>query len=251
VTTTLPAARHRYRRELQCGRELGFFMGYVTLGFLLVVILVFLAFGVFQAIVDGLGEDGAWASVWEFSEQPMRYFPMSIGVMLVPTLMPAYVANGVTRREFTVGAVLMIIGATLGLAAVGAIGLAVEKWAYGWAGHVPTYTFPHLFDGPENVVAVVGEFAILISSHMVAGWLIGYTYYRYGGWIGTFLLPLTVLPALAVEVLTSVSWIGGLLLDNTGYERLPLPLVVPAVLAILAGTVLLNYVLIRRLAIKP
>ncbi len=248
--TTLVATRRRYRRELRCARELGQFMTYVTLGFLLVIVLIFIAFGVFQAIVDGMGDDGAWASVWEFSEQPMRYFPMSIGVMLVPALLPAYVANGVTRREFTVGAALMITGATLGLAVVGAIGLVVEKWAYSWAGHVPTYTFPHLFDGPENVVAVVGEFAILISSHMVAGWLIGYTYYRYGGWIGTFLLPLTVLPALAVEALTSVSWIGGLLMDNTGYERLPLPFVIPAVLAIMAGAVFLIYFLTRRLAIK-
>ncbi|NDL56562.1 hypothetical protein [Phytoactinopolyspora mesophila] len=244
----------RYRRELQCARELSVSMGFVTLVFLAVVVVFFAAGGVLQAVVGGLHADGGWGSVWEYSQQAMRYYPMSIGVMLVPALMPAYVANGVTRREFTVGAVLMISGIAIGLGVVGAIGFAVEDAIFGWAGHATVYNFPHLFDGPGDVVAVVavvGEFALHTSSHMVAGWLIGYTYYRYGGWTGTFLLPLTILPALAVEFLLGVSWIGGLLMDHTGYERLALPIVIPAVLATIAAAVLLIYFLTRRLAIKP
>ncbi|WP_129668177.1 hypothetical protein [Phytoactinopolyspora endophytica] len=244
-------APRTWRRGLRCGRQLGLLMARVGgLWFLPIVVVVFFALGIIQAGVGGF-EDGSWRSVWEDSLQPMRYFPLAMSVIVGAGLMPNYVSLGLTRREFSVGAALMVFASSVGFAVAGTLGHQIERAVFGWFDEVPTLNAPHLFSDSGDVLAVFGEYSILTGVHMAAGLLIGATYYRFGGLIGTALLPFTVAPILAVELLLSASYFGNVAIDGFGWERQPLPLVIPACLGIIAVTLWGHYLFIRRQAIKP
>jgi hypothetical protein len=108
-------------------------------------------------------------------------------------------------------------------------------------------------DDNADVGAVVGEYLLLIGIHMAAGWTIGVSYYRLGGWIGTALLPVTLLPLFAVEWLLAVSWFGQMMGDrwNWSIERVELSVAVPLSTAIIIAVLVMNYLIIRRMPLKP
>jgi hypothetical protein len=251
MTALVDTPGRTWRRGVLCGRQLSIMMAYIGgVWFLPIVIVIFLGAGVVQASLGGWGDD-SWASMWESSLQPMRYFPMAMTIMVGASMLPNQVSHGMTRKESSIGIVLMIGVVSLALAVIGAISLGVEDVIYGWAGESPEYTVPHLYADAGDVPLVIAQYALLTSAHMATGWLIGSTYYRFGGLIGTALLPLTVLPAIAVELVLAVSYFGEIAQNTFGWERPSLAIVIPACLAITAATCYLTYRFVGRLAVKP
>lgn len=241
-----------WNRGVKCGRQLGFMMAYVAgLWFLPIVIVIFVGLAVVQGATGGWGDGGQWNSLWEHSLQPFRYFPMAMGIMVGAGMLPSYVAHGLTRREFSIGTTLMVAGTALALAVFGAVGLGMENVIFGWFGQNQTFTVPQLYTDAGDVLPVIGVYWLLTAIHMATGLLIGSCFYRFGGLIGTALVLINVLPVLAVEGLLSVSYFGQLTLDAFGWERQPLALVIPASLGIIALTLYVHYVFIRRITIKP
>ncbi|NED98355.1 hypothetical protein G1H11_23930 [Phytoactinopolyspora alkaliphila] len=251
MTALVDTPGRTWRRGLLCGRQLTVMMAYVGgLWFLPIVVVVFVGIGALQVATGGWG-DLSWSSVWEHSLQPMRYFPLAMAIIVGAGMLPNYVSHGMTRREFSIGVGIMIAVVSVAFAVVGAIGLGVEDVIYGWFGESPEYTVPHLYADPGDVPLVLAQYALLTSAHMATGWLIGATYYRFGGYLGTAMLLVTLLPAIAVEFVLSVSYFGQVAQDGFGWDRPPLAVVIPACLAITAATCYGTYRFVRRLAIKP
>lgn len=218
------------------------FIGAVGVGFLLVALLI--------VAMDGF--DGPEArSVWENSAYATRYYPLALGIMLTPVYLALGVANGVTRRAFSLGAMGTVVVIAAIMAVFEAVGYALENGLYQLAGLTQELTTPHLFDSGTQVWISVPEVGITVAGNVAAGLLIGTTYYRWGRLWPTIALPLTFAPALAVEALMSVGWPGGLMIDLWGIERRPLWLVIPTSLLVIALTFAATHVLVHTTAVHP
>ena len=222
--------------------SLAIFVAFVGGGFLLVSALV--------VALDGFDGPGA-TSVWENSAYATRYYPLALGVMLTPVYLALGIANGVTRRTFSLGAMGTVVAIAGVMAVLEAVGYAVEDGFYRLAGLTQELTTPHLFDSGSQVWISAPEVWITVTGNVAAGWLIGTVYYRWGWLWPTLALPLTFAPALAVEALMSVGWPGGLMIDVWGIERGPLWLVMPASLLVIALTFALAHMLVRSAAVRP
>lgn len=218
-----------------------------TLGiFLAIVVAIFVVVGAATAI---FGE--VETSVWQTAGGgAFKYFPMAIAIMLTPVLLPVYVAQGVTRRQFAIGAALFVVAWTTALTLAMVAGFAVEAAvfaAYGWPHEFVT---PHLFDSWTEVHLIVAEYFLLIGAHLVAGWIIGTSYYILGWFRATLLLPVSAAPALAVEGLLATSWIGAGIAEFTTYSPPRLAVALPTALLVIAAGWAANYALTRSVPIK-
>lgn len=226
------------------------FLGYgvrqMLIGYWLIMLLGFTAVGVIIHLVNGTIHE----SVWDYAAQSPKYFNSSVGVMLTPAFLTLMVAHGVTRRTFALaGTVLLVLNAA-GTAVLWALIYLLERGLFSWQDWPQALMNTHLFTDTSQTGLVVTEFFLLVLSHEVAGWLIGTTFFRFRFWGGLALLPLTILPAVATELLLLSGWVARALGDQ-GDDRPPLALSIPAVLAICALGLYLNYLLLRAIGLKP
>lgn len=179
----------------------------------------------------------------------LRYFPMAIGIMLTPTMMPMYVAQGVTRRQFARSGALI----TLALAALTALFMCaaypVEALAYRLGGRTYELGLPHLFDAWNDFALIFIEYLVLTTASIAAGWLIGTMYYRLHWFWATLLIPVCLVPTAAAELLLHTSWFGSGL-EETGWTRPPLGLAITLASVAIAVAMAAAYVLTRNVTIK-
>lgn len=250
MSATAVAAATTLRRGGLVLRDLARGLALALAAFMGIIAIVFALIGVGMALGGNFDDDVA-RSAWENSAYATRYFPLALGIMLTPTFLPAYVAHGVTRRSFAVGAAAAVLLIAAVMAVLEAAGYLIEDGVYRLAGADQEFTTPHLFDSGAQAWVVVPEVWIVVAANVAAGWLIGSAYYRWS-WFGpTLALPLLLAPMLVVEALMSVGWAGTVMIDILGVDRGPLWLVIPASLAVLAVNLLLAYALIRRVAVRP
>lgn len=168
------------------------------------------------AVVDRVGTVNV--SIVQFvRDGPLVWFLFSIAVIVAATYLTPHVANGMTRRSFVTGGLVAAVGSALLHAATSSGLLLLEGVVYGRMG------WQHDTEPGQEYVAGVWEtdLGMLLADHAVTalagtlgGLLIGMTYYRLGGWWGTLVLPLTLLPILGVMFMTSwsevpfVPWTG-------------------------------------------
>ena len=157
------------------------------------------------AVVDSLA-DQAIGSAWEHATGPVRWVVFVFGLVVTPMVLPRYLAHGVTRHTFTWAAALA--GGLLAVltSALLATGFLVERAVYAALEAAQAVAGEHLFTDPVQVHLVLLEYSLLTSAYLVAGWLVGSVYYRFGGWRGTSALPLTVAPVIVVEALLGARW---------------------------------------------
>ncbi|WP_027346105.1 hypothetical protein [Hamadaea tsunoensis] len=181
-------------------------------------------------------QDAVYAGLTNFA--PPKYFLSVMGVLFVIVNLPVYVAHGVSRRRYMTGTAVFaaLIGATYAL--ISMIAITVNL---GFAGRL---------DGA--LISRVG-FAHLLTdyAYMGAGWLIGVTYYRYGPWYATFLLPFTTSPAWLTDGVFNSLWTTSPFTVQNLALRLPYALAVLAALACIAGAVAAGYALARTVPLKP
>lgn len=138
-------------------------------------------------------------SIVGFSRQGMMWFPFSLSIAIAVGQVNVHVAMGRTRRTLGRAAVL----AALVMSVVYAVGLVVlmqvERGVYAVAGwqHVIVDQLTFVSD-TSQVGLLVGEYLVTTATAQLSGLLCGITYYRFGGWVGTLSLPLTVGPVLLV-----------------------------------------------------
>ena len=142
-----------------------------------------------------------------FSYQGTLWFPFSMAILMVVTYLPIHVANGLTRRSFASAAIVLNVGVGLFNAVITTAALLVEREifdALGWFhGSLDGTRVSPLHDGAANYALGL---ALLLIAGQLSGLLVGLTYYRTNGWLGTLLLPLTLLPILLVSMLGPEQW---------------------------------------------
>ncbi|ADB34866.1 hypothetical protein Kfla_5862 [Kribbella flavida DSM 17836] len=251
TATTSPAATlpngvtsgQRLRRVLQA-MVIG--MRPMLGGYWLIMVLSFLGIG----LIIQLASDGNDHSIWDYGTQSPKYFSVAIGVTLAPAFFTLMVSLGITRRMFSLGASIFLVGAAAGTALLWVLVYQVEHLIYAWQGWTQTLANPHLFTETSQVGLIFTEFFLLVLSHEVAGWLVGITFLRFGAWKGLALLPLTVLPAAAAELLLVAQWLAEAI-ASTGYHRPSLAVAVPGVLAVSALGLYFGYLMIRPFGVRP
>lgn len=248
--TTAPAglprgvtSTHRLRQIL---RAMVIGLRPMLVGYWIVMLVGFLLGG----ILINIFTDGADHSMWDYSTQSPKYFSMAIGITITPAFLALLVAQGITRRMFSVAAGIYLTGAAAATALLWVVVYQVEHLIYDWQGWSQAFANPHLFTKSSQVGLIFAEFCLLVLSHEVAGWLLGITFVRFGFWRGVLLLPLSVIPAAAAEFLFIAQWLAGLL-NGLGYHRPPLAVAVPSILVVSALGLYAGYLVLRPMALKP
>lgn len=135
-----------------------------------------------------------------YTHHATLWFPFSLGVIVTAMYLPVHVANGMTRRSFARAALVAGAGLGVGNALVATGALLLEERIYaglGWVHGVAEGSETVFADG---VLLYLLNLALLFSAGQLSGLLIGLTYYRAGGWIGTLALPLGLAPIGAVGI---------------------------------------------------
>jgi hypothetical protein len=153
-----------------------------------------------------------------------KYWTLVVGIMLVSMQMRQFVTNGVTRREFAIGAGLFALIVATAFAAVVVLGHWLEGAMVGAIGERGD-PYPVLSAGE-----LLGEFGRVLPQSlawMMTGALIAIGFYRFRVRLALIVMVLGAVPAGVVEGLLAV--------DERGVVSDALPYL-PALLLSLAAT---------------
>ncbi|MDQ7905596.1 hypothetical protein RB614_13830 [Phytohabitans sp. ZYX-F-186] len=190
-------------------------------------------------------------SIWATSGgSAPKYFLLAVGVMLATVYLPVYVGNGVTRRDFALGASLYILLAAAVYAVFMTLGFAIEYPIYSARDLMGNLTDPYPVRSMADALAMLVGQLLVGAVYLVCGWLMGTCFYRLGAWWGIVLIPLTVLPAVVTEIGFDALWLGYAINNGLGIEPPPLAVGVLMAVASIAVAWVANFVLIRTVAIK-
>ncbi|CAM3376419.1 hypothetical protein [Stackebrandtia soli] len=218
-------------------------LGPLALGLWAVLVVVV---ALITIAIGSLGE--VTSSVWSGARWLPQYFLLVLGVAVSAPSLRVFVAHGRTRRDVLVGGVVHGALMSLLVAVLMMVGFGLERFAFGLAG-VEQFSGVDLLGSAGSTATLFAQFLVLYLAYFVAGWLICSGYVCFGGWIGTAILPVAILPALIAE---AVSWresITGSLVD--GFDLIA----GPGMLAVPFGLTLLSLVaiaaMLRRATIAP
>jgi hypothetical protein len=188
-------------------------------------------------------------SIWATSGgSAPKYFMAAIGIMMTAVFLQVYIGQGVTRRHFALGASAYLAAVAVVYALVMTLGYTIEHAIYAANDLLARQTDPYpvlsIGDGfgtflEETCVGVI---------YLLAGWLTGSWFYRFGVW-AIALLPVAVLPIAATEMAFDSLWLGFGLNNALGIDP-PSSVGVPVTAACAAVVWAANYALLRGIAIK-
>lgn len=223
-------------------RFIGYSLRAMMLGYWLIMVLGFTLVGVGIHLATGTLHE----SVWDYASQSPKYFSSAIGIMLMPTFFALLVAHGVTRRTIAqAGTAVLLLSATA-TSCLWIVMYQLEYAVYTWQDWPQKLMNPHIFTNHSQVGLIFLEFFLLIMSHQVSGWIIATGFFRFGFWTGLLVLPVGLIPAVVTEFLLIAGWVGQVL----GWDRAPLIISVPVVLAIIAAGLYGNYLMMRPIGLK-
>jgi len=190
-------------------------------------------------------------SIWATSGgSAPKYFLMAVGVMLTTVYLPVYVGNGVTRRDYAIGASFYVLGVAAVYAVAMMLGFVLEHAIYTSADLMGGLEEPYPVRSVGDALStLVAEFFVG-SIYLVCGWLIGSCFYRFGNWVGIALIPVVLIPALITEIGFDSLWFGHLINSGLDIERPRLAFGVLLAVVCVAVTWFVNFALIRAVGIK-
>jgi len=120
-------------------------------------------------------------SVWDPAVSVVRWFAFGYGLYLLNRLLPLYVAAGRTRREFLGSVAQFVAGAGAVLAALLALGFALEGMLYRALGWTQGVEPERLYDGPGQLPLVFVSYWAMLLVWTTIGLLLAAGFYRSGG----------------------------------------------------------------------
>jgi hypothetical protein len=165
-----------------------------TLFFLCLAVVVAVAATVVNAVLADV-RTSWWSLV---GGEAVRTFMLILGVMLVATHLRLYVANGVTRRTFVLGAGVFAALLAAGLAGVLLLGHGVEQLLWSAFGTVPA-DYPRFT--PAEAANQLGHALPGALAGLVTGALVAAAFYRFTWWVGLLLVVPGVLPLASASIL--------------------------------------------------
>lgn len=186
-------------------------------------------------------------SVVALAHSPAVWFPFAMAIVSVTSMLAVHVASGGTRRTFLRGQLAATAATALVYAALFTAALWIEGRVYDARGWTQEVGSSRLFTDSSEVGLVALDHALVFLAAGIGGLLVGISYYRARGLLGTLLLPATVGPVVLVSELvgrTSGDWIEWAGLGSTPARALvSLAVIVALGVAFAAAT--------RRVPIKP
>jgi hypothetical protein len=187
-------------------------------------------------------------SVWDPAVSVARWFALGYGVYLVHRLLPVYVAHGRTRREFAASVAVFLVAASAMVAALLAIGLALERVLY------RAMDWPHQVDA-ERLYDAAGPYPLVFASYWALmltwaamGLLLGAGFYRSNG---TELVAIALALAMVVVTGYAIGFDGLPLVGSVvDLARLPLAGTLALCLAGLLPGVAVTWALVRDIPIR-
>jgi len=131
------------------------------------------------------------ASAWSLAVNVAPgWFAFVMGIITASSHMPIAIANGVTRRDFSIGAGVFALATVCLFEILKMVGLAVEALVFHATGLMDRLTVP--FPWP-TVGGVLSDMAKGLG-FMLSGWLIALVFYRLRIWWALLLAPLAGIP---------------------------------------------------------
>ncbi len=196
-------------------RCLTIFAWFLGLATLVVLVLVPPMLQQFQSDITG----SVWAA---FAGRGPSWFVFSLGIMTTQYL-PVFVAQGVSRRRFNQGSGLALAGTALLAGVMVAVGYLVEAGLFHAYG-IDTAVRGSSLAAGNPLMFVVVESWLRSLLFGLTGVLVGLAYYRFGGWLGTALLPFTAIVPLGMGLIALTQslevevfdWVGKTPATTTG-----------------------------------
>ena len=185
---------------------------------------------------------GAWTLI---AGSATRYWMLVIGILLVVLHLRAFVANGITRRDFTLGAAVFGLVCAAGFGVLLLLGHAVETALFDTAGGEPVSYLPTTVGG---AAAELGRTVPALAAFLVSGLLIGTAYYRFHPLAATLLIVPSLVPAALAGWTLTVGDIGSMSDVPMPYAAGLALTLTAVVIASLVARRLLGDVAIRRTA---
>jgi hypothetical protein len=180
---------------------------------------------------------GADSSIWLMvAGTAAKYWLLVIGVMVVTVHLRMFVANGITRRDVSVGGAAFAVVTAAAFTLVVILGQIVEHVLLAEADKLPA-GYPAL--SPGGVLGELGRYFPMLLAYLVTGALISVGFYRLGGWRGMALLVPGLLPLFSAEFLLGLD-------DADRFGPQPLPYA--AALAVCLGVIAAGVVGVRLLS---
>jgi hypothetical protein len=161
--------------------------------------------GVFL-LVANIVPNAVWAdiehSMWSGASVVFQYLLVGVGVTVGAGYMPVYVGHGVTRRDFTAGALVALACLAAGAALATTAGFGVERLVYEVADwpHVLDNPDNHIYDRPDQYGAIVVELVGLYLTHILAGLVVISALFRLGWVLAAPVMAAGVAIAVGAEV---------------------------------------------------
>lgn len=191
-------------------------------------------------------------SLWAELAQIPSWFIAFIGGYITYTLLPMYVANGRTRREFAFRAALFLPVYALFSAVLMTSGFLLERVLYSYNDWPQEIRSQHLYTSATEYGLIFTEFLMVYLVWGATGSLVGAAWYRSTGvGVGALFLaavPLGVTSVAMTAELGPFDWV----LDGIRSEQgeLPLAVAVPACLAMFAGVLAVTWLAVRDIPLK-
>ncbi|MEE6296425.1 hypothetical protein [Georgenia wangjunii] len=136
-------------------------------------------------------------SIVQFAAQGATWFPFATAIIFATTQLGVHVANGMTRRAFIRAQLVTVVVSACAYALVLNLALLAEGALFARLGWPHTAGDDGFAAWQDGFAAGLLDMALIFLAAQVSGLLVGIAYYRFGGWWGTLLLPLTVAPVYA------------------------------------------------------
>ncbi|MDG5788045.1 hypothetical protein QA612_11140 [Evansella sp. AB-P1] len=174
-------------------------------------------------VIISTRNDTEWMDFFILSHGASHIYMLILGIILGYSILPYYVKNGVTRKNFFIGSAMATIFLSLVIAVISGI---VNIMDYGlWDVINVSYMLDGTFhDVSSNWLYSVIIFTTNILTFYLIGWFIGSGYYRYG-WIKGFGI---IAVALLFQLIANILWakdVGVGILNWIPIDSLSLPLV--------------------------
>lgn len=160
------------------------FIGLIGVGYFVVALLV-------TAGIATWGE--VETSTWEQATELARLFGLFWVVWLIHAYLAAYVAHGVTRREFMARTVLFVVAQAALLAALVTAGYLAERLVFELADWPQALTDDHAFGSPTDVPAIFAAYGVVFLVWGAVGAMGAAGFYRDEGAWGLVAVPVGVL----------------------------------------------------------
>lgn len=217
--------------------------------FIVVMAMIFSGIGLIVHVTGGF-DGSTWTSIWEQAMYGTRYFPLSMGVVVLVGFLPVATTHGIGRTSFVLGTSVLVITMGVAVALFLAAGHWIEYRLFAAGGAVAEYSSPHLFSSGRDVGWVFVESVVIVTANIAGGYFIASMYYRWRWLRATLALPVLILPIVAVEALMSSGWPGNVVIGTLDIDRGPLAAVIPASVAVIVGTFVLTLAVLRRTDVR-